>query len=64
MKFLNRSQVIEKTSLSKTALYALINQGNFPKPVLISTKRKAWLQSDVDDWIQERVDAARSQNEV
>lgn len=64
MKFLTRAQVIEQTSLSKTALYVQIKQGNFPKPVLISAKRKAWLQSDIEQWIQERVKKSRSSNEV
>jgi len=56
MKFLNRSQVIEKTSLSKTALYALINQGNFPylqsvklgfSQMLMTGFKNEWMQHDL-----------------
>lgn len=32
----------------------MVGRGEFPKPVKISERRVAWLESDVDKWIEEQ----------
>ena len=36
---------------SQVHIARLVKAGTFPKPVELSSKRKAWIESDVDEWI-------------
>lgn len=47
--------VMQKTSLSKSQIYKLSASGTFPKPIRLGVSSVAWLSSEVDDWIQERI---------
>jgi predicted DNA-binding transcriptional regulator AlpA len=41
-------------------MYARIKQGSFPAPIPLGTSHSvAWLASEIDAWIAERVRAAR-----
>ena len=51
---LDRKKVQSKTTLSRSSIYDLIAKGEFPKPVKISGRRVAWLESSVDAWIESR----------
>jgi prophage regulatory protein len=47
--------------LQRTQVEALIAEGRFPKPVRLSTRRIAWLESEIIAWQQERI-AERDSN--
>lgn len=53
---LNRQTVQLKTTLSRTSIYDMIARGEFPKPIKISGRRVAWLESSIDAWIQLRTE--------
>ena len=55
MKFLKLQQVIEKTTLCRTSIYSLIKAGEFPNSITVMGKRKAWLESDIEDWMMEKL---------
>lgn len=55
---LGRSRVQERTTLSRSSLYAMIARGEFPAPVKISGRRVAWPEATVNEWIQSRIDSA------
>lgn len=40
-------------NISKTQLWRMIKQGDFPKPALVAGRR-CWLEADVDKWISDR----------
>ncbi|EPN4953488.1 AlpA family transcriptional regulator [Vibrio fluvialis] len=61
MKFLKLQQVIEKTSLCRSSIYNLINAGQFPKSVTVMGKRKAWLESDIEDWMMLKIEVAETE---
>lgn len=42
------------TGLSKTQCYRLIQRGEFPAPLKISTRSVAWRASEVQAWIDAR----------
>ena len=54
-KFLRIQQFQSLVGLSRSQIYALISRGNFPKQVKVSEKASAWLESEVDSWMTERV---------
>ena len=48
---LSLADVVRKTTLRKTAIYAAIKAGTFPKPFKLGNSRSAWLESAVDAWL-------------
>ncbi|TMN68086.1 transcriptional regulator [Pseudoalteromonas sp. S1727] len=55
MRLIKLKEVIEKTSLGRSTIYELMTDGRFPKQVSLGAKSVAWLESEVDDWIMERI---------
>jgi prophage regulatory protein len=50
-------RVMEITSIRKSHIYALMSQGQFPRPVKISARAVAWVEREVSDWVKSRIDA-------
>ena len=48
-------EVMTKTGLSRSYVYALAQKGQFPKPVKLSERSSAWIESEVQSWIDERI---------
>jgi predicted DNA-binding transcriptional regulator AlpA len=53
LRLLKPSQVTKLTTVSKPQLRLLAKRGEFPQPMQISTKRIAFLESEVLDWIRQ-----------
>jgi prophage regulatory protein len=53
-------EVIGMTSLSKSTIYRLMGEGDFPQPVALTPCTKRWVESEVQAWIDERIEAARA----
>ena len=51
---MRRPAVEAKTGLSRSALYAMMAEGRFPRPVRISAKAVAWRASEVAAWMASR----------
>ena len=60
--FLRRKQVETRTGLSRSTIYQYIKDGVFPKPAPLGPRAVDWLESDVSEWIAERVKIAREGN--
>lgn len=62
-RLLRLSEVLERTSISRTAIYELIARGEFPPPVKCG-RMSRWIEFEVQAWIdrlaQERKQAAIS----
>ena len=59
-RLMRRPEVQRTTGLSRSSLYRLIAEGRFPPSIRLSEKSVAWLASEVDGWIAERVTASRT----
>ena len=44
-----------RTSLSRRSIGRRVAAGEFPRPIEISTTRIAFVESEIDDWIEARV---------
>ena len=53
-------QVKELTCLSKSSIYRLMDEGNFPKQVLLGARSVGWVKSQVEDWILSKVKVAHN----
>jgi len=47
------------TGLSRSAIYALIADGQFPAQVNLGPRTVGWVESEIFDWIESRI-AARA----
>ena len=50
-------RVIELTGRSRPSIYVAIRAGTFPNPVKIGQRAVAWVSTDIEHWISERVKA-------
>ena len=56
MKFITRL-----TGLTDKWFYKLIQEGEFPKPIKLGRSSR-WLKSEVEQWLQARIDESRGGN--
>ena len=64
IKFLKRPDVQAMTSLSRSSIYALMEQGKFPKQIKLSERSVAWIESEIQDWLKSRVSASRQEGAI
>lgn len=55
--FIRIKSVIAATELSRSSIYDLIKNGDFPRPIAISAHRSGWLRSEVAAWMCARAEA-------
>ncbi len=53
-------QVKELTSLSKSTIYRLMDEGDFPKQISLGARSVAWEKSQVEQWCHSKITAALS----
>ncbi|RKO79451.1 dipicolinate synthase [Pectobacterium parmentieri] len=53
------SETIRRTGYSKAWIYKLIAQGRFPHPVKIGSRSIAFIESEIDEWINQRIAESR-----
>jgi prophage regulatory protein len=59
-KFLRLPSVLERVPYSRPSLYRLVREGKFPRPIRLGGgKAVAWLESDVDAYMNARIQASR-----
>ena len=58
--FLRLPKVKQLTGFGRSQLYHLIKQGKFPKQIHIGPKSVAWLDSEVSEWMKERIRLSRN----
>ena len=52
--------VKRSTGLSRSTIYLRIAQGTFPKPVSLGGRAVGWLEAEIQEWLQRRIEASRS----
>ena len=57
-QFIRLPQVKEITCLSKSSIYRLIEEGDFPKQILLGACSVVWVKSYIEDWCAQKVNAA------
>lgn len=57
-RLIRRAEVIARVGLCRASIYNRMNAGEFPRPIPIGGGRVAWLESDIDTWITEKLSEA------
>ena len=53
------SETMRRTGYGRAWIYKLIAQGSFPKPVKIGSRSIAFVESEIDEWINQRIAESR-----
>lgn len=51
--------VEKKSGYKRSTIYLKISKGEFPHPVSLGARGKAWVESEIDAWIAERIKISR-----
>lgn len=61
-KVLRLKSVKESTGLSRSSIYAMIKNCEFPGSISLGSRSVGWLEADIQKWIDSRIN--KSRNEV
>jgi prophage regulatory protein len=56
MRLLRLSEVLHLTALSRSSVYRLMEAGSFPASINLSARSVAWVEEEVQEWIQKRIE--------
>lgn len=48
-----------RTGLSRSTIYLRVTQGTFPQPVKLGPRTVGWLETEIQEWLQQQIDASR-----
>ena len=63
-RLIRRRDVKDKTGLPDSTRDDLIRAGDFPRPISIGPRAVAWIEDQVDDWIERKIEASRNGDDV
>lgn len=55
MKLIRLKEVMACTGLGRTSVYKFMSENRFPQSVSLGDRAVAWVESEVQDWILERI---------
>ena len=50
-------EVLELTKISRTTLYRLMETGEFPRPIKLGQRARAWRVEEVMNWLETRAES-------
>ena len=53
-------EVIPRTGLSRSTIYNYIEDGTFPKQIKIGKRAMAFVDSEIEEWVQTRITESRN----
>ncbi|EGK8717462.1 AlpA family transcriptional regulator [Escherichia coli] len=56
-RLIRMSETIHRTGLSKSSIYDLMAQGRFPKTVRLGGRAVAFVEDEINHWIEDRIAA-------
>ena len=62
-RFLRLTDVMARTGLSRSTIYVRMEQGRFPQPVSLGGRAVGWIESEIDEWMSNRVAESRGDAE-
>jgi len=49
-----------RTGLSRSTIYLRISEGRFPKPISLGGRAVGWVESEINEWLDERINQSRT----
>jgi len=48
-----------RTGLSRSTIYLRVSEDSFPKPVSLGGRAVGWVESEVQQWLEQQIEASR-----
>jgi prophage regulatory protein len=48
-----------RTGLSRSTIYLRVSKHSFPKPVGLGGRAVGWVESEIEQWVEQRIEASR-----
>lgn len=61
MKLIRIKGVMDRTGLARSTVYKYISEERFPKPIKLGARAVAWVESEVEAWIQDTIERRDSE---
>ena len=61
MHILRLPEVSQATGLSRSTIYRLVQAGNFPPSLQLTTRTIGWYSTDIETWIAARAATSKDQ---
>lgn len=58
-KLMKLPAVLTRVAISRSKLYAKVKEGTFPAPISLGARAVAWVEAEVDEWVDSLVQASR-----
>ena len=55
-QLLRLRQLMVRMCVSRSTVYRLISEKNFPKPIQLGASSVAWVSLEVDNWVQRQIE--------
>ena len=62
IRILRLPEVQARTGLSRSTIYMRLELGRFPRPVSLGARAVGWIESEIDEWIRERIAESRGED--
>ena len=59
-KLIRMHEVLNRTGFGRAWIYRLIKQKRFPEPIKVGERAIAFIESEIDTWIDNLVNSTRS----
>ena len=50
------------TGLSRSTVYLRMSKGTFPEKISLGSRAVGWLETEIQDWLDERISVSRKEN--
>lgn len=58
-KILRLPAVTARTGLARSTIYLRVSEGTFPPPVRLGARAVGWVEAEIEDWLNCRIDSSR-----
>ncbi|MFQ5637713.1 MAG: helix-turn-helix transcriptional regulator [bacterium] len=58
-RILRLPTVKAQTGLSRSTIYLRVSQGTFPKPVNLGARAVGWVEADIQEWLEQKIETSR-----
>lgn len=48
-----------RTGLSRSSIYLRVSEGRFPKPISLGGRAVGWIETEINEWLDQQVEASR-----
>ncbi len=60
-RIIRLTEVEERTGRKRSSIYTAIDEGTFPAPINLGARAVGWIESEIDQWIEDRIHASRGE---